>query len=259
MKNRKLVVVSDGHTNSTIGLCPPTVQLEGGGVYTVNKYQKYLWECWLNFCSQIPLDSLVVINGDWIHGAHGHKDSQIISTNKATMRQIGYDAIAPLMKRKPSEVYFVRGTEWHEATGAEDLETVASMFPRTVQIGGQFSHWTLWMEIFGKKWHFAHHISMGRTSGFKQLDIAMQEFIMHDQPMPDYMIRSHRHQYQPITNGRHQLIVTPGWQLQTAFVVKLSPMSNPDIGGLIFDNNKGRILMDAILYPLPKPQIHQPK
>jgi len=250
----KTVVVSDIHANSTTALCPPSVLMEDGGTYKHNQAQRMLWDYWMKFCSTVPLGSLVIVNGDLVHGANARKDSQIITPNKAIMREIARRCIEPLAKRA-GEIYFVRGTEWHESTGAEDLESVAASFRNTVRIGGQSSNWELWMNIYNKSFHFAHHIGMGNGSADKEHRNAVNSFINKNQPLPDFMVRSHRHFYQPYYDNGRWLIVTPAWQLKTAFTVKVNPMSIADIGGIIFDETKGDVSWRPVLFQTPKPQI----
>jgi len=47
-----VAVVADTHPNSTVGLCPPEVELDDGGTYHASKAQRWLWEF------RIPLVSL---------------------------------------------------------------------------------------------------------------------------------------------------------------------------------------------------------
>ena len=254
----KTVVVSDIHANSTVALCPPSVQLEDGGTYTPNKLQLYLWDKWVDFVDRVPKGSLVVVNGDLIHGANAMKDTQIISSNKAVMRDIAYKCIEPLAK-KAGEIYFVRGTEWHESTGAQDLETVARGFRNTVvNDSGQYSSWELWIELYGKVFHFTHHVGMGVGSLAKEMQDAVSSFVLNGQTLPDVMIRSHKHLTSSYTDGRRHIFVTPAWQAKTAFLVKIKPMMTSDIGGIIYNGSKsGEITWQTILYSLPKPNVTQ--
>jgi len=54
-RNRKttLVVFSDLHVGSSVGLWPGKHAIEGGGVYEANVYQKWLYDCWKEMVAQI--------------------------------------------------------------------------------------------------------------------------------------------------------------------------------------------------------------
>ena len=121
MQRTRVVVVSDAHINSTVGLCPPSVNLDDGGTYRYSVQQRALWRSWLDFCEKAhdSTDNVIVIlNGDLVE--NGNKSTQVISRNKASILGMAYDAIAPLVE-DADKVFVIRGTEYHTGSSA-DLE-----------------------------------------------------------------------------------------------------------------------------------------
>jgi len=43
---KRIVVMSDLHVGSTVGLWPGRHPIEGGGIYEANRFQQWLLECW---------------------------------------------------------------------------------------------------------------------------------------------------------------------------------------------------------------------
>jgi hypothetical protein len=44
-----LVLTGDLHVNSTVALCPPTVELDDGGTYHHSRTQAWIWNRWIDF------------------------------------------------------------------------------------------------------------------------------------------------------------------------------------------------------------------
>ena len=45
----RIAIVSDLHICSTLGLCPPKINLDEGGTYIYSPLQKIIWTYWLDF------------------------------------------------------------------------------------------------------------------------------------------------------------------------------------------------------------------
>ena len=89
-----LVVVSDVHVGSTLGMVPEDgVKLDDGGVYSPSEKNVWLWDCWRDYWERVrtarkeagPATKLgVLYNGDFYEGDH-HGTTQIISKNPETI------------------------------------------------------------------------------------------------------------------------------------------------------------------------------
>lgn len=71
-----LVVLSDLHCGSTVGLLPPGFTAQDGNEIRQNRYQEWLWECWTDatgdyFRRHVGDEPFVLLlNGDLIEGIH---------------------------------------------------------------------------------------------------------------------------------------------------------------------------------------------
>lgn len=250
----RIVVVSDLHAGSTVGLCPPEFELEDGGIYKANKFQGWLWNNWIDFCAHIPNGAIVVINGDWTQGVN-QKDIQIVTASIKDMRRIGVAVVQPLIERA-SQIYVIRGTEFHGGIGEQDTEAMAEMINAERELStGQFSRWELWLK-HGLLFHFAHHIAVSGSpiALANELRLAKLNSVDHGTPIPDVIVRSHVHAFNKYSDGKRWVYTTPAWQLRTAYIMKKRPLAVACVGGLIFDVN-GELGCQELIYPLPQPKI----
>lgn len=253
-----LAVVSDLHTNSTVGLCPSGVQLDDGGQYRASKAQRWLMSCWMNFWTQVtelqaqfqaPL--WVVSNGDAFDGDH-HDTYQIITRNHADMLSIAAQVFETIPQWE--QLFIVRGTPAHVGKGASLEETLAADLGATGDPdAGTASWWHLPLECDGVRFDIAHHGSMGslpwtRANAANKL-AAVTVFDYAGGQLPDVVIRSHRHQYADSGGNFPVLAVqSPAWQLPTEYVRKFQPAALADIGGLVFICHEGQYTWKAIRY-----------
>lgn len=260
----RIVVVSDLHVNSTVGLFPPRFVRDDGAEVTQNKFQRWLWECWLDFCktAQACGDYIVVINGDPIQGIHPSRDIQIVVPSKADMLRAGAMVVKPLI-HKARKTFLVRGTEWHDGTGGEDAEQFGELIGAYVDPDiKQHSHWTLNLELGGKRFAFAHHTSVTTvyhaTPPAREWREAKEMFADLGIAVPDVIVRSHVHRWGffPDTSGR-LYFTTPGWQLKNAFGFKHRPLYLPDIGGLILWVDQGVVGWQKKVYLIPQDPPHR--
>ncbi len=260
-----LAVVSDLHTNSTIGLCPPYVELDDGGHYRSSKAQRWLWRNWKAYVDRVQQTAerengrvITVFNGDINDGDH-HDTPQIISRNEATQLKIAVESARPLVDIS-EKVFVVRGTEVHvgksgsmEETFAADIGAVQN--PET----DAFSWWHLKLTAAGVSLDIAHHASMGRlpwtrsASANKLAAVTMFEYMNRNEKPPDLVIRSHQHRWSDSWDAyRTRAIQLPAWQLATAYVHRLNPGALADVGGLIIVCRDGSYTVDKCAY-VPTP------
>ena len=81
--NRLILVLSDLHVGSTVGLWPADFVSNEGNPIGQNHFQKWLWKCWVDMNEWVakvtdgqPYD--IVINGDIVDGIH-HKTLQVMT------------------------------------------------------------------------------------------------------------------------------------------------------------------------------------
>ncbi len=257
MKNgiKNIIVFSDIHAGSKLGLMPPEVILDEGIIVRQSPLQRKLWKMWDEFNNiYIPEwtkgeDYVIVNNGDSIDGDH-HDTSTTITRNLNDQVKIAYQILKPLIDKPNCKGYFqIRGTEAHVGKSAQYEEQLAKMLnakPTSKDKYKIYSRWDLWLRMGGGSLiHFTHHVgntnsaAYESTAVYKELVEAFNEAgRWHDQA-PDVCVRSHRHRQMeiriPTKRGYGISLVTPAWQLKTPFTYKLGlgRSSTPQIGGYL--------------------------
>jgi hypothetical protein len=248
---KQIIVFSDIHCGCRSGLCPPSFQLDGGGVYTASKLQKKVWAYWNQFWDEwVPRVTRgepygVVFNGDCVdgRGPNARNVNSLVSANLSDQIKIAYECIAPKVK-DACVLYFVRGTEVHDGASGETSEQLARMLGAKPDAAGNHSRWELRLEINKRLIDIQHHISPVSTTAYeasapqKELDIACSEAGRWGDRPPDVIVRSHRHRCietrTPNAKGNAISITTPGWQLKTPYTHRLpgARQSMPQFGGI---------------------------
>jgi len=264
-----VVVISDLHVGSVVGLWPVGAILEGGGRYQLNKYQEWLMECWQAMCEDIATISpkpTLVINGDIIQGK-SWRDGQLITNRGDIQANAAELLLAPLMELV-GERYVIRGTEWHEGRCSEDVSRLARSIgavqnPTT----GQYTQWELFLEWADNTdvIHFAHHIGTSSvpwyeaTVPLRDTLLLLSELVREYQdemPNVKLVVRSHRHRHVYVREDVG-VVVTPAWQLKTAFGYRKATSMLPHIGYVKITHNGKRFEVDEEKFPLPLPSVRK--
>ena len=267
---KAIVAVSDLHIGSTMGLCAEKVYVAGTGTYLPNKYQTTLLNFWRHFWFEhVPLQTkdadevYVVINGDILDGVH-HQTIEIISNSWRVQEQAAVELLTDTFRKvKHNGLFVVRGTDVHVGQSGTSEERIARELKAELNDLDEYSSWQWNLDVDDVVFNFAHHISTTSSAAYetsapmRELIAGMIEAEQWNQPMPDVVVRSHRHRFIPVSipsiRGRIHSVITPAWQLRTPYVEKIDRMRMPHIGGVIFKIEDGRVLVEEKLYPLPGP------
>lgn len=246
---RSIVVVSDTHCGCQLGLCPPSVPLDGGGTYEASRLQRIVWgwwdEFWRDFVPKATKGEpfAVVMNGDCLDGVH-HGATTQITHNMNDQRMIAQSVLEPIVEACGGRYWHIRGTEAHVGQAAEHEEAVARSLGAIPDEDGNHARWNLRATLGEHRIHFAHHISPSQSpfakSGALQREMVgtyVQTGKWGDAPY-SMLVRSHRHEHsETVERGAHGKItvtVTPAWQLFTPFVHKTAArVGQPEIGGIV--------------------------
>ena len=254
-----IVPVSDLHTGSTVGMCPPRFLLDDGGVYTPSKAQRWQWSKWLEFWQEVAAveadEKWLVLCGD---AADRNGRAQSVTSNKAMILRAALDVLDPALQ--VTDTYFViRGTEWHTGSSAWMEENIGE------EIDAQkddeaCSWWYLRLETEGIRLDFSHHpATYSRrpwTRGAapaRQSAILAMEYARSGEQVPDVAVYGHVHGYDE--SGKAALprvFFLPPWQLTTAFGYRIgaAPRIEPP-GGLLLTCEDGQYSVRDIRF---KPQ-----
>jgi hypothetical protein len=124
------VIISDIHAGCQLGLCPPVVELDEGGIYNQNRVQKTTWAWWEEFWRvHVPemtngLPYCVIVNGDTIDGVH-HRATHQITHNLADQSAIALEILRPVVSLCEGRFYMLRGTEAHVGPSGVEEERIA--------------------------------------------------------------------------------------------------------------------------------------
>jgi len=187
-----------------------------------------------------------VVNGDALDGVH-HGATTQISHNLADQERLACDILRPRVAKAARYVH-IRGTEAHVGKSAESEERVARELGAIPNEEGQHARYDLWLRLGGPKGplvHFLHHIGTTGSSAYEATAVhkeLVESYVeagrWGDEP-PRCIVRSHRHRalrvHIPVADGEALAVVTPAWQLKTAFAWKIpgARLSQPQIGGTI--------------------------
>lgn len=263
-----VVVVSDLHVNSTIGLCPSRVTLDDRGEYVASKAQSgYLLRNWRRFWNDVEALKassraervIVALAGDAVDD-NRHSKAQLITVNRGTIVDLA-EKVLELAIELADELLVVRGTEAHVGGSGELEELAARRIGATPDpVTGLSSSWSLLVEIEGVLFDIAHHPP---TAGYRPYTrapaAARAAFILRSQyqeegtRVPDVAIRGHTHYYQPgPREPKPEFFYCPPWQLCTAFGHRLGGGRIEPVGGLTFVCRGGSYQFKALRYRPPR-------
>ena len=249
---KQVVVISDLHAGCQMALCPLSgARLDGGGLYVPKGAQAALWPVWIEFWQWVeqvtdgqPYD--LVVNGDAIDGVH-HGSTTQISHNLGDQEVLACDILRERVA-KAARYFHVRGTEAHVGKSAESEERIAASLGAVPNEDGQRARYDLWLRMGGPKGplvHFLHHIGSTGSSAYEATAVhkeLVESYVeagrWGDEP-PRAIVRSHRHRafriHVPVEDGDALAVVTPAWQLKTAFAWKIpgARLSQPQVGGVV--------------------------
>lgn len=263
MPKASLVVVSDLHVGSIYGLMPPGFTNAGGAEVGLNVGQKYLWQCWTDFCEQVKGQkiSAIIANGDCIDGKQRKDEGGDLCLNRCS-EQADAAAIPLKMLRKACgecPIYVIKGTPYHSGVLGEEEQRLATM------LGAGRALEFLDLSIDGVIVNFLHGISVagglyretpaGREAVWSALAGKQGKALR-----ADCLVRAHAHFFMHIEHRDKHVVVNPCWKLQDSYARKNSMYRQlPEVGGSIIgvDSDAKRQRLDPItvkkvMYDLPE-------
>jgi hypothetical protein len=256
MSIKLLVIGSDTHCGSEVGLSPRQFKLRKGNVVTIgdNLCQKWLadqWDWALEQAKKIVGndEAALLINGDAIEGVHHRNEKELLAAEMDKHIEMAITCWKP-WAALAKKTYVVKGTECHTA-GLEDL------LAQKIKAEGRAAKDKWLIRVHGCLVDAAHH--MGVTSR-AYLEASLMSIHMGNarlnrarlgQEVPKVYLRAHRHCGGWFSDGSGLFAVTGGWQFLTRHGHKVVTDSIPSPTILILDwRNKT---------PGELPQVHEIK
>jgi hypothetical protein len=265
-----VVAVADLHCGSTVGLCPPAIELDDGGTYRASPAQMQLWKCWLDLWQNVvpafkklhtAKRVITVIAGDAVEGVH-HGTTQLISANKKDQNNIAVKVIEPIAQASDKSIY-LSGTPSHTGAAAEAEERLAQDFDNTIWRTDKSAVWKIWRgSVQGVVFNIAHHRPQNHkpwTAGGaanRQAAQLVYDYTSSGDKMPNIVLRAHGHKVDSSGDfhlARHgiQVIYLPAWQLKTEYIHKIqSGDALSDIGAYLFACKSGEYDKKLKRYPI---------
>jgi hypothetical protein len=234
-----LVVCSDLHCGSTVGLMPPDSENLAGNTinFGKNHHQRWLWECWQNALSQVatiagPDPYAVLVNGDATEGIH-HRSPEVVASLIENHCAMAAEALKPLTS-KAAATFVVKGTECH----THDVE---SYLARLIGARDEVARDKWLINIHGCAIDATHHIGATSRAYLEAsalsitLGNARLNSVRAGHPVAQVYLRGHRHCGGVYSDGSGMIGVTGGWQFLTRHGHKVVPDSIPRPSLLILD------------------------
>lgn len=237
-----VLVLSDLHVGSTVGLMPPNFETVEGNKIEQNSLQRFLWASWQAMLRWAEAETAganyaVVINGDLIEGDH-HGTKQIWSKDTSDHVAAAAELLQPVLARA-SHFFIVQGTESH--TNNHEVSIGKILRAQTNPDTGLPAFSRLHLTVHGCRCAFSHHIGTATRSWTKATALAAAlaeertQAIKNGEAVPQVVVRSHRHTFDSYTDGRGLAVVTPPWQMLTRFGHKVVPDARCQPGAVLLD------------------------
>lgn len=258
-KSRIILLLSDLHIGSTVGLWPDCFVSNEGYTIGQNSFQKWLWECWQDNLKWIDRtingDQFdLVINGDLVEGIH-HRTTQVMSADVGDQSAAVMDILCGLVA-KAATFHLIKGTECH--TRNDEIRLGKALDASRNKHTGQHAWDTLDIEMNGTLINFAHHISATARS---YLEATAHSINLGDitntraragKRVPMVVCRAHRHRHGIWTDGNQMSIITGAWQGLTRHGYKVVPNAIPQPSAVILDSRN----TDKGDLPLPHQRVY---
>lgn len=219
---RTLVVVSDLHAGSRLGLAPAQIKLDDGGYYVPSKEQQVLKSWWDEFWTEfVPRETKgepyeVVCNGDAVEGVP-HGSVSHVSAIMDEHCHAAVDLLRPVVAAPQCSGYWhIRGTEAHVGKSAELEERVARELGAKKSKTGQHARWELWKKLGPHLIHFLHHVGTTGSAAHEasavnaELTALLTESARWGEKAPDALVRCLSDDTEVLTRG--------GWKDVTTYV-----------------------------------------
>lgn len=235
---RKVVVVSDLHCGSTVGLLPRNAKTLEGQRVQPNKAQAWLQDRWdeaMRFVEDATRGEpfALVVNGDTIEGVH-HGTKQVCSPEISDHCEWAYQSLMPLAE-KAEHLFVTTGTEAHTHSTEHHLAIRMGAVP------DKFNDKPAWDEldltVHGYTIRFTHHISTTSREWLSasrlSIHLANMRLAALDakHPVPSGLIAGHCHRFDEYhTPGGGLCLTLPSWQFLTRYGHKVVTQSRTHIG-----------------------------
>jgi hypothetical protein len=261
---KTFLIISDGHSNSTVGLAKPTMQLDDGDQIHASTARRWLYQRFMDILATAKEkkrgELYGLINGDAVELAAKHASLQVISKNQTEAVEIACDVYEPFFDICKG-VYVTRGTRAHVGLSAQAEEAFAKNFDNTIPNPDTGNHTYEWLplEFDGVRMDICHHPQAGaggrpmnKQAGVNRVaSDTLFDYANKGKLPPHLVIRSHLHAYRDSYDAfRTRAIITPAMSLLTEFVYRIGINTSERIGGMLIYADSERYHVEPLLCPV---------
>lgn len=242
-KIKQIVLLSDLHIGSTVGLWPTRFISQEGVPIGQNKYQQWLYKCWMDLHGKSLPEYLgkdpyaVVLNGDCIDGTNP-RSTQYMTPNVSDQMTACQAVLSPITILA-SKVFVTKGTESH----THDKEVMLGRSLGAIQdkTTGQHAFDKLHLVVEGTNCLFKHHIGtamrpyLEATQFSTELGAERIEAARCGHPIPDVLCSAHRHRHGIFRDAHGLVCITGGWQGATRYVHRIVGSAAPSPSCIVLD------------------------
>lgn len=261
-----LLVVSDPHFGSTLSPRPAYFDtLDGETTGSLNKATKWLLDSWNDCVAQarekmLSRNAALLCNGDMIDGNH-HKTWQLVSPSATVHEKIAVEMLRPLAEAA-KKVMMVRGTACHVGTSSES-NIGKELGAEFCAVSKSYSRFQWLFDIQGCIISCHHHMPTSRRPWLYASSLGAElvseqcQAMAAGHPVPDMIVRSHRHVYGFYQSDTGAALVSPSFQLPTEYVHAKVTAAISSLGMMWCEWEEGRKLpfVTPITVNPPKPMI----
>jgi hypothetical protein len=241
---RILLVVSDLHCGSEVGLMPPDTTVRTGNKISFggNVHQEWLWACWTDLQAQFARihgkdKYALLLNGDLTEGIH-HKSIESLTQSIEDHANMAIEAVGGLAS-KAHKTFVTLGTEVH--TGL-----IEHYIAKKIGAEGKGAKAKWLFRMAGCLVDATHHIGVTSRAYLEatSLSITMGNARLNSmrcgqEPARIYL-RGHRHTGGWFSDGQGMIGVTGGWQFLTRYGRKVVPDAIPRPSAMVLDWRRKR-------------------
>lgn len=251
-----VVILSDLHVGSDVGLWPPSGELPSGNTvgFGKNAHQRWLWKVWgetVRIATEHFGDSKwdLILNGDLMEGIH-HRTTEVVSPEEMSHAEAAVLCLKPLVSAA-SNTFVVRGTECH----VKNFEKVIAE-----KLGATYCGDSLLLDIHGTLLEAKHHMPTTSRAYLEAgpLSVVMSNARLNSlragHKVPRVFTRGHRHTGGFYSDGECLMVVTGAYQLLTRHGKKVvgESISRPSFGVLDW-RGRPRDSVPGVLLPTFNP------
>jgi len=214
MKHKRLVIASDLHCGSRVGLTPPGWQYNLRDASPQRReFAKLQRECWKFYASELkklqPIDWLVC-NGDAIDGRGSRNGGvELVTAELADQSNMATEC---LREAKAKRHLIIAGTPFHSSPDGEDWEGIIAE-RLDAKYGGHE-----WLEINGVVFDFKHKVGSSGTPYGRHTAVSKEQIwnLLWSErnwsPKSNVIVRSHVHYHKFSGDSTHLAMTTPALQ-----------------------------------------------